>query len=126
MDTWGVTVDQLVRTFHDTVTNVLTDIEKDCRRRGNDFTVDFIDVFYNLLNEKFTLIGSDNKWKWKTKYANNSLIRTSIFENNNSIPSLYSSMDRNSSLADIQTQSMPLSSRPLSSSLIMQQYPGTV
>lgn len=52
MNNWDVAVEQLVRKFHESVTNFLTEFETDCQHRNVDLTVQFIDTFYELLEEK--------------------------------------------------------------------------
>lgn len=52
MNTWGQEVDLLVRKCLDSATNVLARVEIDCEQNQMDFSTDFIDTFYSLLEER--------------------------------------------------------------------------
>lgn len=52
MEQWHTKIDLLVREFHQSATKVLTEIQSDCKQRKMDLSIDFINIFYNLLTEK--------------------------------------------------------------------------
>lgn len=52
METWDQEVDCLVRKCLESATEVLNEVENDCKNNQINLTNDFVDMFYKLLEEK--------------------------------------------------------------------------